>query len=250
MSGRARRLVALGLGVVLGQAAGLSAGVAQQQPGPVANTQVELRSPVVTLDRDRLFAESMMGKAMQAQIEEASAALIAENRRLEAALEAEEQALTDRRPTMPAEEFRAMAAEFDTRVEELRTAQDAKSRALSRQVEQNRQKFFDAALPVLGGLMLDIKAVAILDRSAVILTFDQLDVTDLAIARMDRELGSGADAAEPPPAEAAPAPEASAPQAPAPEIPVPETPAPETAPEAPAPDATAPALTAPAAPQD
>lgn len=245
MSGRARRLVALGLGVVLGLAAGLSAGMAQQQLGPVADTQVELRSPVVTLDRDRFFADSMMGKAMQAQIEEASAALIAENRRLEAALEAEERALTDRRPTMPAEEFRAVAAEFDTRVEELRTAQDAKSRALSRQMEQNRQKFFDAALPVLGGLMLDIKAVAILDRSAVILTFDQLDVTDLAIARMDRELGTGADAAEPPPAETAPPPEATAPEASAP-----ETPATEAAPEASAPDAAAPALTAPAAPQD
>jgi hypothetical protein len=127
----------------------------------------------------------------------------------------------------------------------LRTAQDAKSRALSRQMEQNRQKFFDAALPVLGGLMLDIKAVAILDRSAVILTFDQLDVTDLAIARMDRELGTGADAAEPPPAGTAPAPEASAPEASAP-----ETPATEAAPEASAPDAAAPALTAPAAPQD
>lgn len=197
MSGRVRRIVVLGLGLALGQCAGLSAGLAQQKPEPVLDGSLELRSPVVTLDRDRFFAGSMMGRAMQAQLERDSAALIAENRRLEAALEAEERTLTDRRATMPADEFRTLAAEFDARVEDLRKAQDAKSRALTRQVDENRKKFFDAALPVLGGLMLDIKAVAILDRSAVIVTFDQLDVTDLAIARMDRELGAGADAPQP-----------------------------------------------------
>lgn len=210
------RVPGMTLGLVLGLFAGVPAAWAQQQQlGPVLDSQIDLRSPVVTLDRDQLFAETLMGKAMQAQLEEASAALISENRRLEAALEEEERALTARRPTMPPEEFRAVAAEFDARVEALRAAQDSKSRALTRQFDEDQQKFYDAALPVLGRLMLDIKAVAILDRSAVILTFDQLDITDLAVARMDSELGAG-------PA----SPEAPAPEAP-PEPPAPEAPAPQ-----------------------
>ncbi len=152
-------------------------------------------SPVVTIDRDRLFAESKMGKAMVRRIEAQSEDLIAENRRLEVALEDEERRLTASRQVLPADEFRVLAEEFDGRVEELRQAQDAKSRALTRQQEADRQTFFEAAVPVLANMMAEIGAVAIIDRSAVILIFDQLDITDAALARLDQELGEGPAAA-------------------------------------------------------
>ncbi len=144
-------------------------------------------SPVVTLDRDRLFEESRAGQAAQARFDRESAALIAENRKLEAALEAEEQELTARRAQLAPEEFRLLAEAFDKKVEELRAAQDGKSRSLTRSRDEDQQAFFEAAVPVLGRLMVDIGAVAIIDRSAIILTFDQLDITDQAIARLDAE---------------------------------------------------------------
>lgn len=162
-----------------------------QEPAQNPTPTSELRTPIVTLDRDRLFSESLMGKAMTARLEQASAELVAENRRLEAALEAEEKSLTEQRATLPADEFRKLAAEFDSRVEELRTAQENKSRALSRQRDEDRQRLFDAAIPILGALMVDLQAVAIIDRSAIILTFDQLDITALAVAKMDETLGDG-----------------------------------------------------------
>lgn len=170
-----------------------------------------LRAPVVTLDRDRLFAESMMGKAMIRRLDAASNDLIAENRRLEQALEQEERDLTERRKTLPQDRFRTLSAEFDQRVEELRQAQDAKSRVLTRQRDEDRQAFFEAAVPILGQLMTEIEAVAIIDRSAIILTFDKLDITTLAIERLDAELGEGPDdlgstpEAEPDPQQLAPA---------------------------------------------
>ena len=132
-----------------------------------------------------------MGRAVLARIERESNDLIAENRRLEAALEAEERSLTDRRPGLPAADFQTLAREFDTRVEELRVAQEAKSRALTRSGEAQQQQFFAAAVPVLAGLMQDLGAVAIIDRSAVILSFDRIDITAQAIARLDAELGDG-----------------------------------------------------------
>jgi Skp family chaperone for outer membrane proteins len=163
-------------------------------------------SPVVTLDQDRLFAESKFGRSVLARNESEEAALAAENRKLEAALEAEERSLTDLRTRMEPPEFRKLADEFDLRVEDVRRAQDARFRALARQREEDRKKFIETALPVLGRLMGEMGAVVILDRGAIVLSFDRIDITDDAIARLDVELGDGLPV-EPPQPEPEPSPE-------------------------------------------
>lgn len=180
-----------------------SGGTGFQAPQGEGGTPV-LRAPVVTLDRERLYLESLPGKAAQARFERDSAALIAENRSLEAALEEEERSLTERRAQLPPEEFRQLAVAFDAKVEELRQAQDAKSRALQRQRDDERQAFFEAAVPVLGQLMVELNAAAIIDRSAIILTFDQFDITDLAIERLNAQMAAQPTAPEEPAAPPAP----------------------------------------------
>ena len=208
--------------------------------GAVAQDATLSGSPVVTLDQDRLFAESKFGGAVLARNEADEAALAAEFRKLEAALEAEERSLTDLRSRMAPADFRKMADEFDLRVEEVRAAQDARSRALVRRREEDRQKFIETALPVLGRLMGEMGAVAILDRGAIVLSFDRIDITDAAIARLDVELGDGGPATAP---DAAPAAPTDAPPA------APADAPPDIAPPADAPGAApAPAAPAPAPP--
>lgn len=165
---------------------------AAPQAAPEATAEV---MPVLTLDRERLFSGSRFGQAVIARFETEAKALQVENRRIDAALEAEERDLTERRATLPAEEFRKLAADFDTRVEQLRSAQDAKSRDLGRQRDEARQRFFDAAVPVMGQLMADHGAVAIIDRAALVLSFERIDITDEAILRLDEVLGDGPDEA-------------------------------------------------------
>ncbi|MFN7051779.1 MAG: OmpH family outer membrane protein, partial [Gemmobacter sp.] len=151
----------------------------------------EVRSQIATIQPDQLFARTAFGMAMQSRTSAASAALQDENRRIEAALEAEERALTDRRKTLPPEEFRTLAEAFDTKVEGIRAAQDAKGRALKRQAEEDRQKFFETALPVLADLMGEIGAVALLDKSGIVLSLDAIDITERAVTRIDAVLGDG-----------------------------------------------------------
>ncbi|MDZ4069726.1 MAG: OmpH family outer membrane protein, partial [Tabrizicola sp.] len=148
-------------------------------------------SAVLTLDQDRLFAESAFGKAAIAREAEAVSALAAENLRIEKELEAEERALTARRPNTPKEEFASLAAAFDTKVERIRTEQDAKSRDIARARDVDRQRFLQSAVPVLGDLLADQSAVAIIDKGAIILSLSAIDVTDLAIQRVDSVLGDG-----------------------------------------------------------
>ena len=116
---------------------------------------------------------------------------MAENREIFAALEAEEKDLTARRATTPAAEFTALAAAFDAKAEGIRAAQDAKGLEIARQRTDDRRRFYDVALPVLAKLMTELGAVAILDKQAVILSYDKIDMTDRAIARVDAVLGDG-----------------------------------------------------------
>ena len=148
-------------------------------------------SPILTVDQDRLFTDSKFGQGALARIEAASRALAAENREIEARLTEEERVLTQRRPTLSLADFRKLADEFDARVEAIRKTQDGKARGLSRMHDEEKQKFLKAAVPVLGELVRAMGAVAILDRSAIVLTFERIDITDEAIARLDETLGDG-----------------------------------------------------------
>ena len=154
------------------------------------------QSAILTISSDRLFNESEFGKRVGREIEADGRVLAAENRRIEAELTEEEQALTDRRASMDPTEFRALADAFDEKVQFIRTAQDAKLRALDQRSDEARAQFFEAARPVLGNLMRETGAGVILERASVFASASATDITDLAISRMNEAIGEGATASE------------------------------------------------------
>ena len=172
---------------------------------PVAAQQAAL--PVLTIDQNRLFIESAFGRASLERERIAGQALEDENAAIEAELVNEERDLTARRKTTEADEFVALANAFDQKVENIRTAQDAKARDLGRTREADQQTFRRAAGPIIGKLMTDKGAVVIIDRASVVLSAPAIDVTDEAIVRIDAALG---------PQEIAPAPNTPAELAPDP----------------------------------
>ena len=146
------------------------------------------QSAVLTVDPERLFAESRFGKAAIAKLEAAQQDLLAENKKLEIALEAEEKDLTGQRPTLPPDQFRELADAFDKKAEEIRAARLAKSRSLTTLRDEDRQNFLSAVVPILGDLMGEMGALVILDKKTVFLSFERVDVTTRALARIDAAL--------------------------------------------------------------
>lgn len=146
---------------------------------------------ILTLDQERLYSGSLYGKALEARALEASQALAAENRKIEADLTAEEASLTTQRASLSAEAFAALADAFDQKVEKIRAEQQAKAEKLTADRDAGRKQFFNAAVPILAELMQQAGAYAILNREAVVLSFDAIDVTDRAIAALDAKLGDG-----------------------------------------------------------
>jgi Skp family chaperone for outer membrane proteins len=159
--------------------------------GPLAAQDAGLA--ILTLDQERLFLESDFGRAVAGRDEVAARALEAENKRIEAELVTEEQALTELRKTLPAEEFTRRATAFDQKVERIRTEQDQKARELTRSREAEQQEFLRLVVPVLGELMTDKGAVAIIDKAALILSLSSIDVTDEAIARVNAAQAAGTE---------------------------------------------------------
>lgn len=148
-------------------------------------------SAILTISSERLYAESAFGQRVAHEIEAASAVLAAENRGIEVELTAEEQDLTERRPQMDPAAFRALADEFDRKVQEIRRTQDAKARRLVLKNEEERVRFLQAARPVLADLMRESGAGVLLERSSVFLSANAIDMTDIAISRLDALLGDG-----------------------------------------------------------
>jgi len=148
-------------------------------------------SALLTVDAERLYQESQYGRRVQADFERDGAALAAENQTIDRDLTAEEKDLTERRATMAADEFRLLADEFDEKVQEIRRAQDEKLRSLTRRRDEERQTFYKTVIPILAQITSERRAVAILDRRAVFLAAESIDITNDAIEHVDAEIGDG-----------------------------------------------------------
>lgn len=151
-------------------------------------TVIEIQSPVLVIDQDRLFAETRLGSQAQEEFEERAQALASENQRIEAELIAREQELTELRPTMPADEFRVLADEFDARVERIRAEQDEKARLLNRSRDEARQEFFGEVAGIISEIVREKGAVVVIDRRDVFLSADRIDITDEAIELVNETL--------------------------------------------------------------
>lgn len=154
----------------------------------------QVQSPVLTIDVDRLLAETAYGRRLSADILERGEALKAENDRIADELTAEERSLTERRPSMEPDAFRAEAEAFDRKVQRIRDEQDAKQRALEGAVAEGRDAFLGAATPTLVQLMRDSGAAVIIERRDVFLSASLVDVTDEAVAAIDAAIGAGQEA--------------------------------------------------------
>ncbi len=184
------RLLALVCGTMLAQLA-VPVSATAQQIGGVFDTG-DVQSSILVVEFDRLFTQSAFGQRFTREAEAESANINAQNRAIEAELTEEERQLTEQRSQMEPAEFRALADAFDEKVQRLRDEQDAKARALGQRSDEERRRFLAIARPVIDRLMQESGATIVLDRRAVFLSADFIDITDQAIERIDRTIGDGA----------------------------------------------------------
>lgn len=159
----------------------------------MASAQAEggARLSIATLDQEALFLQSDFGQRVTRDLESDRDALAAENRSIEAELIAEERALIDQRAALPAADFAVLADAFDRKVQGIREEQDRKGRALQIQLDDHRTRFLTEIGPVLTDLLRARGAQVLLDRGAVLIAVDGVDITSAAIDEINARLGDG-----------------------------------------------------------
>lgn len=188
------------IGVAFGAALCLAGGVQAQSQAPTpaqtarAEVQAVIRSPVLTLNYEQFIAGSQMGQQMSANYEAERARLEAANAEIASQLEAEELALTKARDTMQPDAFRKAASDFDEKVQKIRQERRDAETILARKRDDLRSRFEQAAVPVLSALMREAGAAVILEVRSTVLSLEQVDITDLAIQRLDAAFAASADA--------------------------------------------------------
>lgn len=173
-------------------------------PAGLAQAQDETpvpRTPILVIDFEELFRESDFGQDIQQELDERRRMLAEEIAAIDAELSKEERDLTARRSDLSPEEFRTLADAFDDKVQRLRTEQDEKARALTRLQSDEQLRFRQAALPIVGQLMLDSGALIVVEKRSLVVFNDGIDVTGIAARRLDAAL------AEPAPTAPEPAPD-------------------------------------------
>ena len=159
-----------------------------ETPAPAVPEATAPVAAVVILDTERLFTDSRYAATLRAEIEADAAIIKAENDALVEQLTAEEQSLTERRPDMTPEAFRAEAEAFDQKVQRIRNERDAKEAELQAAQSELRLRFFDEVRPIVGRLMVDRGALAVIDSRSIVVARRAADITDDAITLVDDTL--------------------------------------------------------------
>ena len=156
-----------------------------QQQAPVGPPQV------LIVDSDRLYFETQYGLRLARDLAAQQAAVQQENDRIVATLTEEERSLTERRPEMSPEAFRAEADAFDLKVQEVRRARDNKTDELQAESLAARAEFEGRVQGIVANIMLERGALMVLEQRNVILSVRSANITDDVIARVDAALGDG-----------------------------------------------------------
>ncbi len=181
-----RALLALGFGLCLAPP-----GIAQQSIEVQATTEVQdgrrvqVQSPILTVDSERLFRDSVLGQQITSEVETAGIALQEQNDRIAAELEKEELELTRKRAEMSPEDFRAVADAFDEKAQRIRGERAAELRELNQRLDDERRAFLQAAGPILEQIMREAGAAVVLEQRDVFISSLAVDITNAAIARID-----------------------------------------------------------------
>ena len=148
-------------------------------------------SKLFTVDMTKLLRYSDFGKNIIAANNIARKKLQSENKKLEKKLLLEEKELSELRTIISIDEFRPKALEFDKKVTIIRKGQREKEENLNKKVRREEADFFKKIYPILYELLIERGGLVLIDQRNAILWDNSVDLTDDAIAVINRVVGSG-----------------------------------------------------------
>lgn len=146
---------------------------------------------IILINREALLVESKAGKDMADQIQTIRKGIQDEIEKKVEKLRSDEEALAAQQSILTQDAFEEKRKALGARRQELQQEADGKSRQLQAAVVTAQGKVWQAVSPILDALLIEKKAVLMLERDAVVRgTMADLDVTAVAIKLLDEKLPS------------------------------------------------------------
>ena len=181
------------LAVAAALAAGLAAGqgAAQEQGSGTSADSMPGVVEEAVVDTQFLLDNSDFWKRVLAERGVALRMLAAESKKYDLLFKEEEEHLAEIKPNLPRGEFRAMADDFNYRVDERRGIQDGKQARISDWVDIQAQMFFAEAYRLAGEYAGNRGIKLIVPSNALIWYDNSIDITQQVLQETNRRIGTG-----------------------------------------------------------
>ena len=152
---------------------------------PIRAQESDTSYPVLIVDMQRIKTESAAGRDMLSKSAEIREIIRSELSEREEVLRLEEQKLAQERSSLEPQEFRDRVRAFETKVFETREFAEAENRRLQALLSKASALLRDQATTVLTVIMRERGAGVLLDATQIVLSIDNLDITNEAIERLN-----------------------------------------------------------------
>lgn len=143
---------------------------------------------ILMVDLRRVIAESKVGHDMQRQVESLNAQAANELKNEKAALQKEQVALQQQSAILAADVKARRIKEFETRVAAFQDKVQKRGGLIQGGVMKAQAQVEQSLGPILQGIMRERGATLLVDRSAVLLGPTAIDMTAVAIQRLDTKM--------------------------------------------------------------
>lgn len=143
---------------------------------------------VIVIDLQRILRESTAMQTLQEQVSVARDAFQSEIRQREEELRYRDQELARERPTLAPEVYAERRKELAEELAALQQAVQERRRQLDLAMADNMRQVQSTLLPIVQALTEERNADIVLSKTAIVLVRPELEITELALARLDEVL--------------------------------------------------------------
>ena len=140
------------------------------------------------IDLNKILTESKAAIDASKQIEEIQKNSEEESKKEDELIIQEREKLIEQQSVMAPEAFEVKVAEFEKKVQSYQIERQEKLRKLDQMVQTARASILEEVKPIINDYASELSITVILEKNAVIMSADEMDMTDEVIKRLNKNL--------------------------------------------------------------
>ena len=140
------------------------------------------------IDINRVLTESKAAKDATSQIEKIQVKSEEDSKKEDELIIKEREKLIEQQSVMAPEAFEVKVADFEKKVQSYQIERQEKLRKLDQMVQGARARILEEVKPIINDYANELGITVILEKNAVIMSADDMDMTDQVIEILDKNL--------------------------------------------------------------